>query len=165
MSDIHLNTENIADDVAKAKRTSGLVHWQPGKSGNPGGRPKQNYKIAEICRAHTEEAVEKLVHLMRNSESDDIQFRCAEALLNRGYGRAPLAIKLDDEGSGDAAARAQIVDVLRQAAEAANRALSPQPIENNQEIIPPESKTPPNGAAFVAGMAVGAAISAALDED
>lgn len=161
---------DMREDNAASKRqlpeAMAARRWQPGQSGNPGGSHKRNYKIAELARTHTEEAIEKLVTLMRNSESDDIQFRCAEALLNRGYGRAPLAIKLDDEGGGDAAARASIVEILRVAAHNATLALAPQPIENNQEIIPPESKTPPQGgAAFMAGMAVGAAISAALDED
>jgi len=36
-----------------------------GHSGNPGGRPKDKYKVAELARSYTVEAVETLVDLMR----------------------------------------------------------------------------------------------------
>ena len=37
-----------------------------GHSGNPGGRPKDEYKVAELARSYTVEAVETLVDLMRH---------------------------------------------------------------------------------------------------
>ena len=37
-----------------------------GYSGNPGGRPKDEYRVAELARSYTEEAVETLVDLMRH---------------------------------------------------------------------------------------------------
>ena len=39
-----------------------------GHSGNPGGRPKDECKVAELARSHTVEAVETLVDLMRYSK-------------------------------------------------------------------------------------------------
>jgi hypothetical protein len=33
-------------------------------SGNPGGRPKDEYKVAELARSYTVEAVETLVDLV-----------------------------------------------------------------------------------------------------
>ncbi len=37
-----------------------------GYSGNPGGRPKDEFKVAELARSYTVEAVETLVDLMRH---------------------------------------------------------------------------------------------------
>ena len=41
--------------------------FKQGFSGNPGGRPKDEYKVAELARSYTVEAVETLVDLMRHS--------------------------------------------------------------------------------------------------
>lgn len=64
--------------------------FEPGKSGNPGGRPKG---IAAKAREHTDRAVEVLVQGM---EDDDRRVRIAAAkeLLDRGYGK-PLAMTAD----------------------------------------------------------------------
>lgn len=64
--------------------------FQPGVSGNPGGRPKG---IAAKAREHTERAVEVLVAGM---EDDDARVRIAAAreLLDRGYGK-PLTMTAD----------------------------------------------------------------------
>lgn len=64
--------------------------FEPGKSGNPGGRPKG---IAAKAREHTDRAVEVLVEGM---EDDDRRVRIAAAkeLLDRGYGK-PLAMTAD----------------------------------------------------------------------
>jgi len=43
--------------------------FKRGFSGNPGGRPKDEYKVAELARSYTVEAVETLVDLMRHSRS------------------------------------------------------------------------------------------------
>lgn len=71
--------------------------FQPGQSGNPGGRPKG---IAAIARQHTDKAVQVLVDGM---ESDDerVKIAAAKEILDRGYGKAPvftadLTGKLDD---------------------------------------------------------------------
>jgi len=39
-----------------------------GHSGNPGGRPKDEYKVAELARSYTVEAVETPVDLMKVRE-------------------------------------------------------------------------------------------------
>ena len=38
-----------------------------GYSGNPGGRPKDEHRVAELARSYTLEAVQTLVDLMRHS--------------------------------------------------------------------------------------------------
>ena len=61
--------------------------FQPGYSGNPGGRPKDEHKVAELARSYTLEAVETLVDLMRHSRDDRVRGTPSQALLDRGLGR------------------------------------------------------------------------------
>ena len=55
-----------------------------GHSGNPGGRPKDEHKVAELARSYTVEAVETLVDLMRHSRDDRVRGTASQALLDRG---------------------------------------------------------------------------------
>src|SRR5262245_7051804 len=66
--------------------------WKPGQSGNPGGRPKSVYALAELARENTAEAIEKIVSIMRNGDSDTVQRKAAEILRDRGYGKAVQVI-------------------------------------------------------------------------
>ena len=59
-----------------------------GYSGNPGGRPKDEYRVAELARSYTVEAVETLVDLMRHSRDDRVRGTASQALLDRGWGKA-----------------------------------------------------------------------------
>ena len=58
-----------------------------GYSGNPGGRPKDEHKVAELARSYTVEAVETLVDLMRHSRDDRVRGTASQALLDRGWAR------------------------------------------------------------------------------
>lgn len=78
--------------------------FQPGQSGNPGGRAKVNKRVREMARAHTEEAVQALVDALKATkafyagndsglvESPDhaTRIHAAQALLDRGWGK-PIA--------------------------------------------------------------------------
>ena len=64
--------------------------FQPGYSGNPGGRPKDEHKVAELARSYTVEAVETLVDLMRHSRDDRVRGTASQALLDRGWGKAKV---------------------------------------------------------------------------
>ena len=57
--------------------------FQPGYSGNPGGRPKDGHKVAELARSYTVEAVETLV----DPETIKVRGTASQALLDRGWGR------------------------------------------------------------------------------
>jgi hypothetical protein len=48
---------------AECRKENG--QFKQGFLGNPGGRPKDEYKVAELARSYTVEAVETLVDLMR----------------------------------------------------------------------------------------------------
>ncbi len=56
-----------------------------GHTGNAGGRPKDEHKVAELARGYTLEAIETLVELMRSGER--IRGTAAQALLDRGWGK------------------------------------------------------------------------------
>ncbi len=62
-------------------------HFLPGVSGNPDGRPKEERELRELARSFGPEAIQRIVHLMRNAEDERVQLGAAEALLTRGYGR------------------------------------------------------------------------------
>ena len=63
-----------------------------GYSGNPGGRPKDEYRVAELARSYTVEAVETLVDLMRHSRDDRVRGTASQALLDRGWGKAKVEV-------------------------------------------------------------------------
>ncbi|MDA9824808.1 DUF5681 domain-containing protein, partial [Alphaproteobacteria bacterium] len=42
--------------------------FAPGQSGNPGGRPKDEHRVAELARSYTLEAIDTLVELMRDGK-------------------------------------------------------------------------------------------------
>ena len=66
--------------------------FQPGFSGNPGGRPKDEFRVAELARSYTVEAVETLVDLMRHSKDDRVRGTASQALLDRGWGKARVEV-------------------------------------------------------------------------
>ena len=55
-----------------------------GHSGYHGGRPKDKFKVAELARSHTVEAVETLVDFMRYSKDDNVRGPASQPLLDRG---------------------------------------------------------------------------------
>jgi hypothetical protein len=65
--------------------------WGGRQKGTPN---KRGTEIAEIARQFTTEAMATVVTLMRNSEDEDIILRCADLIMNRGWGRAPQSVRL-----------------------------------------------------------------------
>jgi hypothetical protein len=79
-------TENSSGSVSE--RPS----WQfkPGRSGNPGGRPKAALDVQELARTHTTAAIRALARGL----SDPKQYvAAANALLDRAYGRPAQRIE------------------------------------------------------------------------
>lgn len=64
----------------------------PGFSDNPGGHPKDEFKVAELARSYTLEAVKTLVDLMRHSTDDMVRGTASQALLDRGWGEAKVEV-------------------------------------------------------------------------
>ena len=59
----------------------------PGQSGNPGGRPRDEHRVAELARSYTAEAIDTLVELMRHGKDESVRVPAAQALLDRGWGK------------------------------------------------------------------------------
>jgi hypothetical protein len=76
-----ISPENRRDQMAGGR-------FQPGKSGNPGGRPKEVEAVRELARQHTGEAIQTLAAIMRDGkEPAAARVRAAEYVLDRGWGR------------------------------------------------------------------------------
>src|SRR3990167_4229544 len=74
--------------------------WAKGVSGNPGGRPKQDVKILDLCRKHSLEAVGVLVEIMRDKDAPPTaRLGAAQAVLDRGWGRPAQIIAGDPEAA------------------------------------------------------------------
>ena len=74
--------------------------FQPGQSGNPGGRPHDNGKIKALARLHTEQAIGTLAMVMNDENAKPGErVAAANALLDRGYGKPAQTIGGDPEGA------------------------------------------------------------------
>ena len=63
-----------------------------GHSGNAGGRPRDEHKVTELARSYTTEAIDTLVDLMRHGENERVRGTAAQALLERGWGKARVEV-------------------------------------------------------------------------
>ena len=73
--------------------------FAPGSSGNPGGRPKDEARVAELARSYTSEAIDTLVDLMRNGRDERVRGTAAQALLDRGWGKPKVEV-VSEGGDG-----------------------------------------------------------------
>jgi hypothetical protein len=71
--------------IQKARLRSG--RFAPGQSGNPGGRPKDEHRVAVLARSYTIEAIDTLVELMCEGTDERMRGTAAQALLDRSWGR------------------------------------------------------------------------------
>ena len=67
--------------------------FQPGQSGNPGGRPKEDSEVKALARTAGPEAIEKLLELMRGDDRRTA-LAAAQALLDRGFGKPSQAVEM-----------------------------------------------------------------------
>ena len=72
--------------------------FQPGQSGNPGGRPKASARVRDAAREHTEAAIQVLVDIALAGESEAARVAAANAILDRGYGKPTQPDDGDGEG-------------------------------------------------------------------
>lgn len=79
--------------------TENLKPFQPGKSGNPGGRPKIPAEVRELARALTMEAIETHAEIMRDKEAPPAaRAASANAILDRALGKPTQPVDGDGEG-------------------------------------------------------------------
>ena len=73
--------------------------FEKGKSGNPGGRPKEVAEVRELAKKHGPAAIQRLVTLM-SSDNERTAVAACEAILNRGYGRPAQSVTVAGEEDG-----------------------------------------------------------------
>ena len=74
-----------------------LGQFRSGHSGNAGGRPKDEHRVAELARSYTTEAIDTLVELMRAGKDERVRGTAAQALLDRGWGKAKVEVVTDEK--------------------------------------------------------------------
>ena len=72
------------------------MKFEKGKSGNPGGRPKENSEVRAAARLHGIAAIDKVVELMDGSD-ERISVTAAQAILDRGFGQPSQSMTLRGE--------------------------------------------------------------------
>lgn len=91
--------------------------FQPGQSGNPTGRPKHTLpdgrSINELCREHTESAIQTLIGVASDEGAPAAaRVSAATSLLDRGWGKPNQTFEAEttiDIAAAIAAARARVL--------------------------------------------------------
>lgn len=98
--------------------------WAPGRSGNPGGRPRAVLEVRDLARSCTEAALETLVEVMTNPGAPAAsRIGAACAILDRGWGRPPQAVAVAVEADCGRAYEAMLQEVERLERETAQERL------------------------------------------
>ena len=70
--------------------------FQPGQSGNPGGRTKADREVVELARTAGVRAMGRLIELIESAE-ERVAAAAANSVLDRAYGKPTQPISGDDE--------------------------------------------------------------------
>ncbi len=113
----------MADSTGDQRRRVRGRPWQPGQSGNPGGRIGVPPQVRELARQWTEAAISALAEITTDRRATpSARTAAAVALLDRGWGRPELAVSVTSgDGGADVAPE---VTALRAATVAALAALA-----------------------------------------
>ena len=73
----------------------GNPNWKKGESANPSGRPKIPEEIRDAARAASPKAIETLIKIMTNDDTNDGErIKAAVAILNRAYGTPAQSVEI-----------------------------------------------------------------------
>lgn len=82
------------------KRKAPHSAFTPGRSGNPGGRPKltpeqkaQEFELIQACRSKSPDAIAVIEQLMHRADRDSVRLAAASLIVERGWGKAVQAIE------------------------------------------------------------------------
>jgi hypothetical protein len=96
-----------------------------GAGRKPGSRTRANrnetMSLAEAARSHAPVALETLVDICRNGESESARVSAANALLDRGYGRPKDRVELTGKDGAAVAVRTELPEDQASAYEVARR--------------------------------------------
>ncbi|QOZ25902.1 DUF5681 domain-containing protein [Bradyrhizobium sp. CCBAU 51753] len=77
------------------------MKFQPGQSGNPGGRPKVVAEVQNLARQHAPAVVAELARLALKAKSETARIAAIRELLDRGYGKPRLGLDIEPLPSMD----------------------------------------------------------------
>ncbi len=60
--------------------------FEKGRSGNPGGRAKENPEVKTLARQNAPRAIKRIIELM-DSKDERVALAAANAILDRAYGK------------------------------------------------------------------------------
>jgi hypothetical protein len=71
--------------------------WLKGQSGNPRGRSKMDFRLAELAKTHTEQALNVLIRIATRGKSESARVTAASVLLDRGWGKPHQSVEVNGE--------------------------------------------------------------------
>ena len=69
-----------------------------GKSGNPGGRPKQQFDIVALARSKSKANLERIARLAESAQDENVQLRASIALHEIAWGKPAQAVQATHDG-------------------------------------------------------------------
>ena len=103
MRDLARDTEQrLPPKVTKAN--SGWGNLRPARKGepsrNPRGRPKKDLAVADMAREHAQQAIDTLAQCLSDpGASWPAKVSAASELLDRGFGRSPQSLEVEQRTS------------------------------------------------------------------
>lgn len=103
--------------------------FQPGVSGNPGGKSKKAEELRAQCRAAADKGVSLIMRDMLKTKDPKHRLMCWEALSNRGYGKPIQEIQatvsiFDQLGESDRTLALAALEAIAAGSEAAGERTS-----------------------------------------
>jgi hypothetical protein len=90
--------QKAAEERKAANLKGGNPDWKPGKSGNPGGRPRGYGELAALCRLRTEQEVAIVNRLIQNPKTPPaIKLQAIAMKWDRGWGRPSQTVVLEQK--------------------------------------------------------------------
>jgi hypothetical protein len=110
--------------------------FKTGSSGNPGGRPALLRNVQELAREHTGDAIQTLVSIMGNQRAPAAaRVAAAIALMDRGWGKAPAHLQIEQPQPDDSPLRAAVALGLEKLFE---KMTQMRALPGIIEIVPPQ---------------------------
>ena len=96
-----VSTLNYGENNVAGNSEKSVVNgkpFEPGKSGNPSGRPKVADEIKEAFAKATPNAIRVLISILNNDDSKDAdRLRAAETILDRHLGKAVQHVDMEGQ--------------------------------------------------------------------